>query len=270
MSRARARRVVLVGWGAIGTAVARMLGESGTEARIVAVAVRDPTRPRQGLPQDARLLSGPSELAVLNADLVVEAAGRDSVAPWARAALGAGIDFVVSSTSALADGALLEELRGLAVASGAQLILHPGALGGVDALASARHMGLRSVEHRIVKHPRAWAGTPAEHLCTLASLTDPTTFFTGNAIEAATRFPQNANAALTTALAGVGPERTRVALVADPGATLNRHEISAAGDFGTLDVRIANSPLPENPKSSAMTALNLVRLIENRSAALVV
>src|SRR5262245_47886959 len=103
MSRApRERRIVLVGWGAIGAAVGRMLVDGGAGARVVAVGVRDPARPRDGLPKNARLISEPSELVELNVDLVVEAAGRDSVGPWARAALGAGIDFVVSSTSALA------------------------------------------------------------------------------------------------------------------------------------------------------------------------
>lgn len=265
-------KVVLIGWGAIGKAVARVLAADGSDARIVAVAVRDLVKARtQGdLPEGAALISDPAELAGITPDLVVEAAGRDSVGPWATAALTAGMDFVVSSTSALADPQLLAELRALALSAKAQLIVHPGALGGIDALAAARHMGLAEVEHRIIKPARAWAGTEAETLCRLDALHVPTAFFSGTAAEAATRFPQNANVALTTALAGIGPERTRVTLIADPEATLNCHEIAARGDFGTLDVRIANNPLPENPKSSAMTALNLVRLIENRAAGLVI
>lgn len=267
-----AARVILLGWGAIGTAVARLLADSGSDARIVAVAARDvaKARARGGLPEGARLVSDPSELPPVDADLIVEAAGRDSVGPWARAALGAGVDFVVSSTSALADAEMLADLRALARSTGAQLIVHPGALGGIDALAAARYMGLTDVEHQIVKPPRAWAGTEAETLCNLDALDGPTAFFSGTAAEAAARFPQNANVALTTALAGIGPDRTRITLVADPAAALNRHEIAASGAFGTLEVRIANTPLPENPKSSAMTALNLVRLIENRAAGLVV
>ena len=271
----RATRVVLVGWGAIGTALARLLAQDAQgngAARIVAIGVRDvaATLRRDDLPQGARVIGDPAGLAGLDADLVVEAAGRDSVGPWGRAALDAGMDFALSSTSALADGALLADLRARAARSGGQLIVHPGALGGIDALAAARHMGLAEVEHRIVKPARAWAGTEAERLCPLDALTAPAAFFSGTASEAASRFPQNANVALTTALAGIGPERTRVTLVADPGATLNRHEITASGDFGQLEVRIANNPLPGNPKTSAMTALSLVRLIENRAAALVI
>lgn len=261
-----------MGWGAIGTAVARLLSGSGADARIVAVAVRDVAKARErgNLPDGARLMSDPSELESIEADLLVEVAGRSSVAPWGRAALAAGMDFVVSSTSALADADLLEELRALARSGGGQLIVQPGALGGIDALAASRHMGLSAVEHRIVKPVQAWVGTEAETLCRLDELDRPTAFFDGTANEAATRFPQNANVALTTALAGVGPDRTRVTLIADPTATLNRHEITATGDFGRLDVTISNNPLPENPKTSAMSALNLVRLIENRASELVI
>ena len=75
---------------------------------------------------------------------------------------------------------------------------------------------------------------------------------------------------MTTARAGVGPDRTTITLVADPAATTNRHEISAKGAFGTLDVSIANNPLPDNPKTSAMAALNLVRSIENRVSAITI
>lgn len=261
-------RIALIGWGAIGQALAGVLADQGLAGCIRQVAVRDPDRPRPALPPGARLIRGPEELA--GVDLVIEAAGRASVGAWARAALGAGADVAVSSVSALADAALLADLTALAAARGARLLLPPGALGGMDALRAARLMGLKTVEHRIVKPPRAWMGTEAERLCGLSELTAPATFFTGSAQEAARRFPQNANAAMITALAGLGPERTRTLLVADPGAMLNRHEIEARGDFGAMSLRFENRPLPGNPKSSAMTALSLARLVQNRTAALVI
>jgi aspartate dehydrogenase len=131
-------------------------------------------------------------------------------------------------------------------------------------------MGIDSVEHRIVKPPGAWRDTPAEELCDLDRLEEPAVFFSASAREAADAFPKNANVAMTTALAGIGPDRTRISLVADPGASTNRHEIAAEGAFGTLSVVIANNPLPGNPKSSAMAALNLARSIRNRVSAIVI
>ncbi len=158
----------------------------------------------------------------------------------------------------------------VADASAASVSIQPGALAGVEALSAARSMGLDFVEHRIVKPPNAWRGTPAEKLCDLESIDTATEFHRASAAQTATAFPKNANVAMTTALAGIGPDRTTITLVADPTATTNRHELTAAGGFGSLDVRIANNPLPTNPKTSALAALSLVRAIENRVAAIVI
>lgn len=263
-------RLFLVGFGAIAGTVARMLAERAAPVDLVGIGLREAAWARPGLPAGVPVLTDPAVLATTGADLVVEVAGRDAVAPWGRAALSAGVDFAVSSTSAFAGTDLLPELTGLARTSGAQLIVPPGALGGIDALSAARRMGLASVTHRIVKPPRAWAGTEAEQLCKLNGLTAATVFFEGSATEAAARFPQNANAALITALAGLGPAATRSVLIADPATSTNRHEITAEGVFGRMTLTFENAALPDNPKSSAMTALSLVRLIENRAAPVVI
>lgn len=259
-------RIALIGWGAIGHTVGEKLADSPVE--IVAIGVRDKTRARRDIPAGTQIIDRPEQLVDLGLDVVAEAAGRESVGLWGRASLAAGTDFIVSSASAFADAALLEELRGIASTQNTQIHIQPGALAGVDALSAARRMGIDSVQHRIVKPPRAWAGTPAAEMCELDALDGPFAFFTANATETATAFPKNANVAMTTALAGIGPELTQITLVADPNATTNRHEISASGAFGDLEVNIANNPLPSNPKTSAMAALNLVRAIQNRVTAI--
>lgn len=257
-----ALRVAFIGWGAIARTAAHMLRDAHVE--IVAVARRDWPVGGPDLPATARPITSPEELAAFRPDIVAEAASRESVGQWGRAALEAGADFLVSSVSAFADATLLESFRDIAERNNVQVHIQPGALGGVDALSAARSMGIDTVEHRIVKPPRAWQGTPAEELCALDALAGPKVFFSGTAAEAASQFPKNANVAMTTALAGIGPERTKISLVADPAATTNRHEISADGAFGQLEVSISNNPLPGNPKTSAMAALNLARSIENR------
>lgn len=261
-------RIAFVGWGAMARTACRLLDDSPVE--IVAVAVRAGSDPPADLPAGARLITAPDQLAATRPEVVAETAGRDAVGPWGRAALEAGADFIVSSASAFADSDLLEELGGTAAANDARVHVQPGALGGIDALAAASLPGLADVEHRIIKPPSAWSGTPAEELCDLDSLREPVAFFSGAAGEAARQFPRNANVAITTSLAGVGPEETRVTLVADPTATQNRHEIAATGEFGRLDVSISSQPLPDNPKTSSMAVLNLVRCIRNRVAPLVV
>jgi aspartate dehydrogenase len=72
-----------------------------------------------------------------------------------------------------------------------------------------------------------------------------------------------------TALAGIGLDRTRVEMVVDPAVRINGHRITARGAFGRLEIMLKNNPLATNPKSSELTALSLVRLIEQQTNAIV-
>ncbi|HEV7338169.1 MAG TPA: aspartate dehydrogenase [Bosea sp. (in: a-proteobacteria)] len=262
-------RVALIGWGAISRRVAALLSSAPNagDIAIVGIGVRSVAAVQDAAP-GAALIADPQQLAGLELDLVVEAAGREAVAIWGEAALRSAPVFAIASASALTDASLLERLLQTAEACGSQLILPPGALAGIDAIAAASVLPLDQVVHSIVKPPAAWRGTPAEDMIALGELSTPAVFFTGSAREAAVRFPQNANVAVISALAGIGLDRTRVELVADPGVAANCHRLSVSGAFGRLDIAIENRPLAGNPKSSEMAALSLVRTIRNRIAPL--
>lgn len=267
--RRKPLRIALIGWGAINRRVAELLSlRSSDSVSIVAIGKRDGATATL-IPANATLLTTPEGLAGLDLDLVVEAASRDAVAMWGESALCSARAFVVTSTSAFCETGLLERLIRLADEYGSQLIVTPGALAGIDALSAASAMRLDSVVHRIVKPPIAWRGTAAESLIALDDLTHAVTFYSGIAREAATLYPKNANVTVITALAGVGLDRTRVELVAAPDVQTNVHMLSVAGAFGKLEIRIENTPLASNPKSSEMAALSLVRIVENRAKALV-
>jgi len=258
-------RLVLVGWGAIGQEVARLLVARKSPVDLVAVGLRDAAR---ALP--CPIVTDPAELAAFRPDLVVEVAGRAAVRPWGQAALAAGADFAPASTSAFADDEILHSLCETARKHQRQILVPPGALGGMDALSAAARLGLSQVVHEVTKPALAWRGTEAETLCDLATLAGPHCFFEGSARAAAMRFPQNANVALITAMAGLGPDATTLRLIADPAATANRHRVSAKGAFGQMEITLENAPLAHNPKSSALTALSVLRLIENRINPLVI
>ncbi len=263
-------RVVFIGYGAINSRVGELLKQRGAPVEIVGVATRDDPAERARIPRGVLFLSSPSELAALKPELVVEAAGRAAIDAWAPAALAAAPLVVIASTSAFTDDALLPRLLAIAEQHGSRIILPSGAIGGIDAIASAAELGLDLVVHQIVKPPVAWKGTEAEKLLDLAILKDRTIFFTGTAREAASRYPQNANATVVTSLAGIGLDRTLVELVADPGVKRNGHLITAEGGFGRIHVHLENNPLATNPKSSELTALSLVRLIEQQSRPLTI
>lgn len=203
-------------------------------------------------------------------DLVVECAGHSAVAAYALPLLERGIDQIIVSTGSFADAELYAKLKDAAEKSSATIKLPAGALPGVDALSAAKLAGLDRVVLRSSKPPQAWLGTPAETVLDLNAVKTPTTIFSGNAREAALTYPKNANVAATAALAGLGFENTKVELVADPGITRNVHHLEAEGAFGSTKLHIDANPSPDNPKTSHMAALSIMRLLNNETAGIVI
>ncbi len=196
--------------------------------------------------------------------LVAEAAGHEALAEAGPAVLEAGIALIVSAVGALADDRLHDLLQSQADASGVELVISPGAIGGLDILAAAKLAGLTSVTYTSRKPPMAWRGTKAEEWVDLDRLDGQLAFFEGSARDAARLFPQNANVAATIALAGVGLDETQVRLVADPAVTRNQHEIDIRSRCTDLSIRIEGHAAPGNPKTSATTGYALAHLILER------
>jgi aspartate dehydrogenase len=263
-------RIVFIGWGAINARVGALLAQRRVQIEIVGIVTLDTPQARAAIPRDVPFLADPGELAALKPDLVVEAAGRAAIDQWAPAALAAAPAMVIASTSAFCDDALLPRLTAIAARHGSRILIPPGAIGGIDALAGAAVLDLEEVVHQIVKPPVAWKNTPAEKLVDLSGLKERTVFFSGTAREAASQYPQNANATVVTSLAGIGLDKTRVELVADPAAQTNGHRIVARGAFGRMEIVLQNNALATNPKSSELTALSLVRLIEHQARTVVI
>ena len=261
--------LLIIGYGAIGSWVVHQLeGDPKIHVRWLLVRPERVEEVRKQVPERVQVVASVTEVfqkAGLPPDYAVECAGHSALITHGVAVLRAGIDLGVVSIGALATEEVLETLRAAAQTGGSQLDLLPGAIGAVDALAAAAPLGLDSVLYQGRKPPQSWAGSPAESKLDLENLEVPTTFFTGTAQEAAQAFPKNANVAATIALAGVGMQRTQVALVADPTVNQNIHEIEAHGAFGKLHFTIAGNPLPENPKTSALTAFSVLRQIRNQA-----
>jgi aspartate dehydrogenase len=260
----------LIGYGTIAQSVIAILSRDGAAVTRVSVLCR-PDRAEATRVLLARQFAGRGEvvtdaaaLVAAGPDLVVECAGHEAVRTHAMATLRAGIETVIVSVGALADDDLYHALAEAARSGGTRMVLPAGALGGIDILSALRASGITSVTYSGRKPPLAWVGTPAETLVDLAALTDAVTFFTGTAREAATHYPKNANVAATLALAGIGWEATEVRLIADPAVSRNVHEYSVTAGAADYSMRIEGKPSPDNPRTSATTALSVVREVMNR------
>ena len=254
---------MLLGFGAINRRVLELLKARESQVEIAGIIARQPTGlEASGIPT----LATAAQLVAAEPDMVLEAASREAVREWGGSVLRAARRFVVSSSSAFADEALLDSLRAVAKAEGSQIVLSPGAIGGVDALSAAARAGLHEVRHRIIKHPSRWGQSAVGAQGASSDSAGPIVLFRGSARVAADRYPLNANVTVVTAMAGLGLDRTIVELIADPSSQHNRHELHVSGACSSFTLAIENYPLASNPKSSEQAALALVRLAENDSA----
>lgn len=197
-------------------------------------------------------------------DLVVESASQNAVRFVVPRALEAGCDVMVLSVGALADEELRERLFRLAEQNNCKLYFPSGAVAGIDGINSASAAGISSVTLTTRKPPLSLAGAP--HVETLGieleKIEKETLLFEGPASEAVKAFPANVNVAATISLAGIGFERTKVRVIADPALSRNIHEITVEGEFGKLFTRVENLPSPENPKTSYLAALSAISTLK--------
>jgi aspartate dehydrogenase len=122
------------------------------------------------------------------------------------------------------------------------------------------------------KPPAGLAGAPllAQRNVSLAGLSAPLLVFEGSAREAIAGFPANVNVAVALSLAGIGPDRTRVEIWADPTVTHNTHSIVVTSNSSDLTMSIQNSPSLENPRTGRITALSALAALRRLTATLVV
>lgn len=212
---------------------------------------------------------GRDALLAARPQAVVEAASHDAVREHLVALLEAGVGVVVLSAGALADDALRAAAEGAARRSGALLYVPSGGIGGLDALKAACVAGVDSVSIRVAKPPAAWKKISyVEALrVDLDGLREARVLYEGPAREGVPHFPQNVNIAAVLSLAGIGFDRTRLEVVADPALSRNTHTIRVAGKSGNFTVVLENVPSPENPKTAWLACYSALAALKSLSSA---
>jgi aspartate dehydrogenase len=266
-NRRENQRVAVVGLGPIGRKVVEALDKGIDGLVLAAVSVQDPAKHRDFL---AGLSKPPAILPIDGladiADLVIECAPgklvRSIVAPF----VSRGKTAVVLSAGALLEN---EDLIALAKQNGGQIVVPTGALIGLDAMTAAAEGNILSVRMVTRKPVKGLVGAPylVANNIDIEGITEPLRVFEGTAREAAKGFPANLNVAVALSLAGLGPDRTRLEIWADPALTRNVHRMEVDSDSARFSMQIENIP-SENPKTGRITALSVIAYLRKQRSAL--
>jgi aspartate dehydrogenase len=262
------KRVGLLGCGTIGSQLAISVdSDKIVNASLVAlfdVAEGNLQNLKSKLHSSPEAYSDFGRFLASSADIVVEAASQDAVRSFGKSILEEGKDMMVMSVGALADGTFLSELLQAAAKKGCRIYVPTGAIAGIDAIRSVRHL-LDSVTLTTTKNPKALAGAPFFETSKIKidDIAKSTVIYEGAAAEAVRAFPANVNVAAVLSLAGIGVDKTKVKIVVDPQATTNRHEIAATGSFGEIIIMVSNVPSPGNPKTSFLAVLSAIECLRS-------
>jgi aspartate dehydrogenase len=252
----------IVGCGAICRALIGAVAAGKLPVVIAGVTARSETKAHAFLAQFAAPPPClPLRDLIAASDLVVEAAGAAVVPVLAEALFAAGKSLLVLSVGALLDhpGIIAASRR-----SGARLYVPSGAIAGLDGIKSASSGRIDQVTMTTRKPPRGLEGAPylVERGITLMDLRQEREVFSGTAREACRGFPSNVNVSAAVSLAGIGPDRTLIRILAVPGLERNCHDIEVTGEFGRLCVHIENVP-SENPRTGKLTAFSIIRSLRD-------
>ncbi len=251
-------RVAIGGFGAIGRSIAVFLDAGIPGLELVAVSAQNIKNAQAHVDTLAHPVAVVSlnELAEL-AEVIVECAPAKVFDDVAVPAIDAARIFMPLSVGALLSRqALIDKAK----ETGARIILPTGALIGLDAVRAAAEGTIHSVKLVTRKPPAGLKGAPylEENNISLDDLTSPLKIFDGSARDGIKGFPANVNVAAALSLAGIGPDKTRIEIWADPSIDRNIQHVEVEADSARFEMTIENIPSPENPRSGRITALSAI------------
>ncbi len=255
-------KIGIVGCGNIGQLIAHGIAEHPILA-LTALADIDQQRAlslAESLPTHPAVIS--TVQLVSEVDLIVEAASAAVVPSLLEQACPLGKDLLIVSVGGMLN--LPPALSSLIMKSHSRIYLPSGALAGLDAIKAAAGDEIESVTLTTRKPPGGLTGAPylVRAGIDMTSIKKATVIFEGTALEAVKAFPKNINVAAALSMAGIGAERTKVKIIADPETKTNSHEIEAIGKFGRMLSRTENLPFPKNPKTSYLAALSALATLK--------
>ncbi|MEK6877829.1 MAG: aspartate dehydrogenase [Thermoproteota archaeon] len=259
------KRIGLLGCGAIGTEIALAIDSGKIPANLTHIFdfSKDASKKLVSkLKNKPEITENVGLLAAAPLDLIVEAASQDALRDNALTILQNKKDLMIMSVGALLDESILDIILDGCQDFKKSVYLPSGAILGLDGIRAAKDE-LELVTLVTTKNPKALKGAKFFETSDIDidKITKPTTLYDGIAKEAVRLFPANINVAALLSLAGLGSEKTKVRIVADPNTNKNTHEILAQGKFGKFSIKVENVPSESNPKTSRLAVLSAIECL---------
>jgi aspartate dehydrogenase len=259
------KRVGLLGCGAIGSEIAFAIDSGNISAKLTHVYdfSKDNSKKLVDMLKNKPIITeNVGLLAASPVDLIIEAASQDAVRDNALSILQNRKDLMILSAGALLDEAIFDIIMDGCNDFNKRIYLPSGAIIGLDGIRAVQHE-LESVVLVTTKNPKALKGAKFFETSTINpdEIRDVKIVYEGSAKDAVRLFPANINVAALISLAGIGSEKTRVKIIADPNTDKNTHEIQAEGKFGKFSVKVENVPIPSNPKTSRLATLSAIECL---------
>jgi len=264
-------KIGIVGCGAIGSSLAKaVIKEFFHQAELTAlfdINPKESVRLARALGRPRLVVPGLKEL-INKVDLVIEAACAISAAHIAKKTISSSRDVMIMSVGGIITD--YKRLAHLAEIKNARIFIPSGAISGIDGLKAAVCGKVNRVILTTKKHPKAFLGVPylLKRKIRLDKIKKDKVIFTGNALSAVKAFPQNINVAATLSIAGIGPKKTFIRIVASPNLTRNTHEIVVESKAARIISKTENTLHPDNPKTSYLAVLSAVVTLKQILSAL--
>lgn len=259
-------KIGIVGCGAIGSSLAKIIAKKmSLQAKLAAFYDINADKSRKlsnSIVKNNSLAVESLEQLVAKSDLVIEAAAGNSSWEIAKGALTNGRDILIMSVGGIVKH--FKELSAWAIKYNAKVYIPSGAIAGIDALKAANAGGIKSVVLTTRKNPLSFKGVKfieAKGII-LDKIKVDTVLFSGPASSAVKYFPQNINVAGVLSLAGIGPVKTKVEIIASPFIQKNIHEIRIESHAGVIVTRTENILHPDNPKTSYLAVMSAVAVLK--------
>jgi aspartate dehydrogenase len=235
MTTSRAR-IGLIGLGYVGRYIYEQI-TSRPELGLEVAFVYELAGERLAGVRDELILPDMADFGWRHPDLVVEMA-HPAVTRQHGEMLLQETDYMPLSMTAFAEEALEERLRETARRSRTCLFVPHGAVVGLENIFEGRELW-EEVAMVMKKNPKNLDFSAAPQF-KAAAITQPTVLYDGPTRGICPLFPRNVNSHATVALAGIGFDRTRSVLIADPSLEVSVIEVTARGQGVSMKIERSN------------------------------